>query len=272
METTESTTDFRAAVTDLKGFRDLDASGALDGLVANLDFSETLPHITATRERTYELLSASSGDVVVDVGCGTGTVVGELVTRGLTAVGVDLSAKVVAVAQRRHPELDLRVASAESLPFADGEVVGYRAERLYMHVTDPAACVAEAHRVLGPGGRIVLVDPDWDALVVDADDHELTRRILRGYADAIPNPWIGRRFRSLLVDAGFDDVAVEVMTAIFTEPAISPMVIAFPEPAVVAGLITRTEADDWVAEQLRRLEQDRFFGTYPMFVASARRP
>lgn len=255
-----------------RSFSDIDASGDLDRMVANLDFSESLPHLTPVRERTYELLSANSGDVVVDVGCGTGTVVGEMVTRGLKAIGVDLSTQMVAVAQRRHPELDLRVASAESLPFADGEVAGYRAERLYMHVPDPAACAAEAHRVLGSGGRLVLVDQDWDALVVDADDHELTRRILRGLADSISNPWIGRRYRNLLLDVGFDDVAVEVMTVIFTEPAISPMASALPEPAVVAGLITRAEADDWVAEQRRHVEQGRFFMAMPMFFASARRP
>jgi ubiquinone/menaquinone biosynthesis C-methylase UbiE len=254
------------------GFSDIDASGALDAAVANLDFSESLPHLMQVRERTYELLSANSGDVVVDVGCGTGTVVGELVTRGLKAIGVDHSAQMVAVAQRRHPDLDLRVASAESLPFADGEVAGYRAERVYEHVADPAACAAEAHRVIRSGGRLVLTEQDWDAIVIDADDHELTRRILRGFADSIANPWIGRRYRKLLLDAGFDDVAVEVMTVIYTEPAISAMAPAFPQPAVAAGLITQTEADDWVAEQLHRAEQGRFFIAMPMFIASTRRP
>ncbi|MBA2279928.1 MAG: methyltransferase domain-containing protein [Acidimicrobiia bacterium] len=74
-----------------------------------------------------------------------------------------------------------RVASAESLPFADREVVGYRAERLYQHLADPVACAAEALRILRSGGRLVLVDQDWDALVVDADDHDLTCRILRSF-------------------------------------------------------------------------------------------
>ena len=118
----------------------------------------------------------------------------------------------------------------------------------------------------------MLTEQDWDAFVIDADDHELTRRILRGLADSIANPWIGRRYRKLLLDAGFDDVAVEVMTIIYTEPAISAIAPAFPQPAVVAGLITQTEADDWVAEQLHRAEQGRFFIAMPMFIASARRP
>jgi hypothetical protein len=118
----------------------------------------------------------------------------------------------------------------------------------------------------------VLTEQDWDAIVVNADDHDLTRRILRGFADSIANPWIGRRYRKLLLDAGFDDVAVEVMTVIYTEPAISAIAPAFPQPAVVAGLITQTGADDLVADQLRRAEHGRFFIAMPMFIASARRP
>ncbi|MBA2279927.1 MAG: hypothetical protein H0W25_01635 [Acidimicrobiia bacterium] len=57
------------------------------------------------------------------------------------------------------------------------------------------------------------------------------------------------------------------MTIVGTEPALSPFASALPGPALRAGLITRTEADDWVAEQLRRVEQRRFFIAIPMFVA-----
>jgi ubiquinone/menaquinone biosynthesis C-methylase UbiE len=256
-----------------ESFSDVDGTGALDAMVLNLDFSETLPQIAWIRQRVYELLPAGSGEMVVDVGCGTGTVVGELVDRGLAAIGVDHSAQMVAVAQQRHPELDLRVASADSLPFADGEVAGYRAERVYMHVADPVACATEAFRVLRSGGRIVLADQDWDAMVIDSDDHELTRRVIRSFADsAARNHWMGRRFRNLLLDAGFVDVSIEVMTYMFTEPELAPMTALFVEPAVTSGLMTREEAEGWAEDQRRRAEEGRLFVALPMFVASARRP
>jgi SAM-dependent methyltransferase len=48
--------------------------------------------------------------------------------------------------------------------------------RVYQHLDEPLGALAEAHRILKPGGRIVLVDPDWGGLVVDADGQEVFRR------------------------------------------------------------------------------------------------
>ncbi|MCX4792367.1 methyltransferase domain-containing protein [Streptomyces sp. NBC_01221] len=100
---------------------------------------------------------------------------------------------MIAAARQRRPEGDLRVADASQLPFADGELSGYRAEKLFHALDEPTAALAEAYRVLTPGGRIVLIGQDWDTLVIDSDDPQLTRTIVHARADTFPSPRAARQ-------------------------------------------------------------------------------
>jgi SAM-dependent methyltransferase len=99
---------------------------------------------------------------VVDVGCGSGaltTVLAEIVGAENVS-GVDPSEPFVAEARRRLPEADVRVAPAESLPFADDTFDVALAQLAFHFVDDPAQSVAEMRRVTRPGGRVAACV--WD--------------------------------------------------------------------------------------------------------------
>lgn len=249
-----------------------DTMHATAGLIARLDAAETEAGAVRLRHRSYDLLNLSPGDRLVDVGCGTGRAVAELHQRGLAAVGVDPDELMINTARRRWPAAEFRMASAEALPLPDQAMSGYRADKVLHELPDPAAALAEAHRVLSQGGRIVLVGQDWDALMIDSSHADVTRAILRTQADSVPNPLVARSFRNLLLDAGFQDVAVEAHTGIFTDPAFLPMVEAFAGKAATAGDVSTEQAADWVRDQRSRANRGRLFVAFPMFVASARRP
>jgi ubiquinone/menaquinone biosynthesis C-methylase UbiE len=225
-------------------------------LLAMLDALDDLPQAIDLRERTYQGL----GDTVVDVGCGSGRAVGELLDRGVTAIGVDLDPEMVATARSRWPAGEFHVADATALPLDDCSVTGYRADKV-LHTlpgTEPARAVAEARRVLARNGRAVLVGQDWDTILIDSDEPALTRAAVHARADAVPNPRIARRYRNLLLDNGFADVTVEVHTFVFTGPMILPML--------------GTIADgDWLDEQAELARHDRLFVAVPMFLVAGAR-
>jgi hypothetical protein len=129
--------------------------------------------------------------------------------------------------------------------------------------------VSEARRVLAPGERIVLTGQDWDAFIIDSDDPGLTRTIVHARADTIPSPRAARRFRGLLLDAGFADVTVEVRTGVFTGTAMLPMLQGLARAANAAGAITGEQSDAWCAEQADRAAADRLFFAVPMVLAAA---
>ncbi|GLX08027.1 methyltransferase domain-containing protein [Microbispora sp. NBRC 16548] len=241
-------------------------------LIALLDRVDRHPGQVALRARSYELLGLAAGSRVADVGCGAGPAVAEMAALGAEPIGLDADGQVIEVARSRHPGLEFRRADACDLPFGDGELAGYRADKVYHALADPARAAAEAWRVLAPGGRIVLVGQDWDTFVIDSDDPALTRVMVRARADAVPSPHAARRHRNLLLDAGFADVTAEVRTGVFTDGSLLPMVTGLAEGAYAAGAVTRRQADDWIAEQTGRARRGRLFLAVPMFLAAARRP
>lgn len=255
--------------TDLHQFRDVDATEDAARFIAFLEWTDTRPDVPARRARTYGLLRIAPGARVLDVGCGLGTVVGELRSRGADAVGVDASAEMVEQARARVAGAEFLVADAMQLPFPDASFAGYRSERVYQHLSDPVGALREAHRVLAPGARIVLVDQDWDALMIDSDDKDVGRAVVLGYSDSIVDGWMGRRSRAALVDAGFADVRVEVETFVLDFDYAQPVLDTLVEPAVAFGRVARRDADAWIAEQRQRARDGRFFGAMAHVIAHA---
>lgn len=102
------------------------------------------------------------GHRVLDVGCGPGALTAELVRRlGATAVAaVDPSEQFAAAAEERHPGVDVRVAAAEALPFADGEFDKVLAQLVVHFMNDPVRGLAEMARVTREGG--VVAACVWD--------------------------------------------------------------------------------------------------------------
>src|SRR5262245_8143894 len=100
------------------------------------------------------LVSASGLDGPVgDVGCGPGHVAAYLAQRGLPAVGIDLSPRMIDVGRLRYPELDLRVGSMTRLDVPDGAWAGLAAVYSIIHMPSDARLAAyhEFARVLRPG-------------------------------------------------------------------------------------------------------------------------
>lgn len=234
---------------------------------------DSRPESVRLRRRSYELLQVEPGSRVADVGSGGGTAVAELADLGADAVGVDAAEEAVAFARERHPARRFEVGDALRLPFPDESLDGYRAEKLFHALDDPAKACAEARRVLAPGGRIALLGQDWDAYVIDSDDPALTRTIVGAAADDMVHGRVARRYRGLLLDTGFDEVTCEVHTAVLEDPALALFMVArLATGAVRAGAVSQEQADAWLGEQRSRADRDRFFFAVPLFLAAGRRP
>jgi SAM-dependent methyltransferase len=112
--------------------------------------------------RLADLASVAPGQRVLDVGCGPGALTAELVDRlGPAAVSaVDPSEPFVAAARERHPGVTVKRATAEQLPFPDGEFDAALAQLVVHFMADPGAGLAEMSRVTRKHG--VVAACVWD--------------------------------------------------------------------------------------------------------------
>lgn len=94
------------------------------------------------------------GRDVLEVGCGTGLILGRVAQRAATAWGIDLSPGMLATARQRG--LNVVLGSATQLPFADASFDLVCSFKVLAHVPDIRAALSEIARVTRPGGRMVL--------------------------------------------------------------------------------------------------------------------
>ena len=122
-----------------------------------------------------DFAGVAAGDRVLDVGCGTGQLTAALaeLAGAERVAALDPSTEAVEVCRARVPGADVRVGSAESLPFDAGSFDAALAQLVINLVGDPPAAVSEMARVVRPGGvvaacfwddeRMPLLRSYWDA-------------------------------------------------------------------------------------------------------------
>jgi len=141
--------------------------------------------------------------VVGDLGCGTGVTAACLAPHVARVIGVDASAEMLAAAAKRvgpFENVELRRGTLEALPVDDAALDAAVMMLVLHHLPAPAEALADAARVIKPGGRLLLVD-------MLPHEHEEYRR-------QMGHVWLGfaeDHLRRLLANAGFVQTAIHAM-------------------------------------------------------------
>jgi len=182
---------------------------------------------TVANSAAYLLPELRPGQVVLDVGCGPGTITAELATLVAPGrvIGVDASAEVLesarAAAEARGVVVELRVGDALALDLPDASVDVVHAHQVLQHLADPVAALGEWRRVCRPGGVVAARDADYAAMAWFPDEPLLDRWLELYRTAARANggePDAGRRLLAWAHAAGFDDVTATASVWCFATP------------------------------------------------------
>jgi ubiquinone/menaquinone biosynthesis C-methylase UbiE len=234
---------------------------------------------------SYELLQIQPGMRVLDVGCGVGVDLVALAERvgphGLV-VGIDPDPALLweahAVTAGRGT-IQLGLGRAEHLGGDDGSFDRVRADWVLQDVPRPQIAIAEMWRMLGPGGLLELIEPDWKTIALfpgspaGGDDDHTVGLVLQWYQRHLPHALMGRQLCGLLQQqVRREFVEVQMGALIWSSWRIADGILrissaaralAEEEPAWAA------EIDAWLQAVEAAAQHGEFLASLPLFFARA---
>jgi SAM-dependent methyltransferase len=249
------------------------------GMVEGLERLYATRDVLRRRRLVHSALAAQPGDRVLDIGCGPGFYVAELLdqvgTNG-SVVGVDISGDMLAVAARRtegHENVEFHEGGATALPLPDASVDRAVSVQVLEYVDDVPAALREMHRVLRPDARLVLWDVDWATVSWHAVDRDLMERALASFDKHLVHPSLPQTLSAQLRASGFADVSVEghvFATNELTRETYGGALVSMLESYVTQhGGMSDEEATRWRDEQRALADRGEFFFSVTQFSFAA---
>ncbi len=226
--------------------------------------------VVRQRAVTLARLAPQPGERMLDVSCGPGLLAEEIAGAvGSAGVvrGMDHSEAMIALARARCARFDWAIferADAASLPCADGLFDGAVCTQVLEYVPDIGRALDELRRVLRPGGRLLLVDTDWESCVWASGDDARMRRMLAAWDHHCPHPRLPRTLGPKLAHHGFrvDTVeAIAIVNAMFDADTYSQgMMPVIAEFAVRRSSVEEIDARAWLDDlHALRVRGEAFF-------------
>jgi SAM-dependent methyltransferase len=258
------------------GFTAVDQQEDPNAWVTVLDRVRAEPFYAAYKQRVLDLLQPRPGGRYLDVGAGTGDDAGAVASRGdCEVIAADRSITMATVCRTRA-HAPAVVCEAEALPFQDGMFDGVRADRTLQHLLDPRCAISEMVRVTRPGSRIVSVDPDYDTQVMEFQDQELARSVLRYRANhQLRNGTIAHQVAGIFLDAGLQFTQIEPLTLCIRDPTAVDNAMGLRTWARTAaghGYIATKDADRWEKLFDHTVQSGKFLYAVTFFITLGIKP
>jgi ubiquinone/menaquinone biosynthesis C-methylase UbiE len=237
------------------------------------------PEKRAEREVILALLDLKPGESFLDVGCGDGLLVrdaGRAVGSSGHVCGVDSAAPNMAKAKANCPEGEFLEGDAAVLPLEDESFDAASASQLLCFVPDVNRALSELFRVLKPGGRLIILDTDWESLVWNSGDRAVMARAVALLTSAYADSHLPRSLSRRLTKAGFEITDRRTRSIVDWEArpdSFSQGLAAFLEPSM-AGFdgFSRQDLKDWLADQRNLAEGGEYFFSLNRYFFSATKP
>jgi arsenite methyltransferase len=239
-----------------------------EDMARQLDAIYRTRDVLRRRQLVRDALDATPGERILDIGCGPGFYAVELLEQvGAegSVVGVDNSPQMLAMAARRcqgHDNVSFHEADATSLPVEDESFDAALCVQVLEYVPGATAALAEVHRALRPGGRLVVWDVDWATVSLHSSDPGRTERVLRAFDRHLAHPSLPQTLTARLRSVGFGEIGVQghaFATNEFLPDAYGGSVVPLIAQYVAKQTGSEDEASAWLADQQELGEQGEFF-------------
>jgi len=231
----------------------------LDAIANSMNVRASEPAMKAICARYMARIALSEGARVLEIGCGNPS-----------SAFIDMAGKAFA----GEPRVSFATGDATATGQADGCFDLVIAHTVYSHLVEPERALAEAHRVLRPGGQLAIFDGDFATLTValfDGDPLQVVAgMVLRNPVHA---PYVMRRLPALVAAAGFSVQSVEPHGYVQTSSPdyLLTLLSRGTHAAVQAGEISEELVGGFNQEARRRVASGTFYGAILFLSITARK-
>ncbi len=231
--------------------------------------------------KILEALGVRRGERVLDVGSGPGHQVFEMssaVGDGGRVEGVDVAEGALGIARQRCAGMGnvaFHSGEATGLPFDSGEFDAAMSSQVFEYLEDVPTGLLEMHRVLRPGGRVLVHDTDWGTTAWHSSDPERMGRVMKSWDRHLATPSLPRLLGKGLVDAGFRNVRVAPIVQVETsyDPAsVSAVLMQFIVGYVVSQGMAEDEAEAWAADLRGLGSSGEYFFSLNEYIFTGEKP
>ena len=259
--------------------------------MTNLTFADDIAHLQRTLAQCHDLvvrrgavlqdLNLRTGEQVLEVGCGGGLYAYEA-ARCVGATGrvcaIDISQDQITAARTRcadFPWVECKLANVTELPYTDLAFDAVYTNQVLEYVATLSDALREIHRVLRPGGRVIIVATNWSSLVWHSNYPDRMKRLLAVWDEHAPYPDLPAGLAVQLRKFGLQPVRqipLPILNTSYNENSYSYWAARLIKQFVAGrNSVTEAEAEAWLQEfdELER-QNTYFFSSTPILTAAVR--
>jgi len=251
----------------------------LDTIANSLNVRASEPAMQDICARYMARVTQPAGARVLEIGCGNGATTKLIMQHARPAqlIGIDPSSVFIDMARQAfagEPRVSFAPGDALSTGQPDSSFDLVIAHTVYSHLVDPEGALAEARRVLRPGGQLAIFDGDFATITVALFDGDplqsLVGTILRHMMHA---PYVMRRLPALVAAAGFNVQSVEPHGYVQTTSPdfLLTLLSRGANGAAQAGEIGQALVEGFDREARRRVANGTFYGAILFLSVIARK-
>ena len=228
----------------------------------------TTPDVEAQRQEFINNINFKPGEKGLDVGSGPGflaRIIKEKVGVRGSVCGVDVSEFMLNIAQSKSDEKDeinFSYGDATDLLFPDESFDTITCTQVLEYLNDVDKALKEFNRVVRKGGKIAILDTDWDSIVWQSSNSERMRRVLKIWEAHTSDPFLPRTLSSRIEKTGFQVISQKIFTIYnpsYKVETYSNRIIDLIAAFVIQnGGIEKEEALAW-AKDLRDSHENSYF-------------
>lgn len=248
----------------------------IKALAEELEAAGDHPRQVKMRQACFEAAEIVPGMRVLELGAGTGIVtrhLAEMIGRKGRVVGLDASASLLEYARQhvsKGAAIEYLVGDAYRLEFPSESFDATVGVTFLAHVKHLSRALRQMMRVTRPGGRVLLLEQDFETLAFDHSSRYISRRILQHGCDhGVVNPWCGRTLLRRLTETGL--INVHCWPFVYAERGEGTYLLSLAER--FANLtskheqISQDQAESWLQELRTRSEEGTFYGSLNYYFA-----